>query len=205
MELREALFTRRSIRKFKTKPVEKEILQEIIELALWAPSGRNRQPWYFVVVQGEKLAQLKNITKASFSLFRHGLDEIYQDKPEIISATGDFFADLGNAPVVILAFAPYFLPSISKEMSLNQRWAQDHERIGAITATALVSYNISLLAHERGLGTCYMTGPLVFMEEISEIVGIKDKELICIMPVGYPETIPAKGPKRKTDVVKWLE
>ncbi|HXZ36796.1 MAG TPA: nitroreductase family protein, partial [Thermodesulfobacteriota bacterium] len=54
MELAEAIKGRRSIRKFKAQPVPREKLEKILELAMWAPSGMNRQDWYFVVVQGPK-------------------------------------------------------------------------------------------------------------------------------------------------------
>jgi len=46
----EAIRTRRSIRKYKEKPVEKDKLLKIIEAARLAPSTLNRQPWSFVIV-----------------------------------------------------------------------------------------------------------------------------------------------------------
>ncbi len=62
MECLEAIFTRRSIRHFLDKPVEKEKIKKAIEAAHWAPSGKNNQPWRFVVVKNkdlrEKLAEL---------------------------------------------------------------------------------------------------------------------------------------------------
>lgn len=51
METKEAILGRRSIRKYIDKPVELELLQEIIEAAIMAPSAMNTQPWFFVVVQ----------------------------------------------------------------------------------------------------------------------------------------------------------
>ena len=62
MDLMEAIRTRRSIRRFQSRPVSKFLLQEIVEAATWAPSARDRQNWYFVVVGGQEkeflLAQL---------------------------------------------------------------------------------------------------------------------------------------------------
>lgn len=51
MELFEGIYTRRSIRQFTDRPVEREQLLEIIRAGTWAPSGLNNQPWRFVVVQ----------------------------------------------------------------------------------------------------------------------------------------------------------
>jgi nitroreductase len=53
----EAIRTRRSIRKYKDKPVEKEKLLKIIEAARLAPSTLNRQPWSFVVVTDSKVKE----------------------------------------------------------------------------------------------------------------------------------------------------
>ncbi|MBN1356692.1 nitroreductase family protein [bacterium] len=50
----EAIFKRRSIRKFKPNPVEPEKIRHLLEAAMAAPSANNRQPWHFVVVTGRE-------------------------------------------------------------------------------------------------------------------------------------------------------
>ena len=50
METREAIRTRRSIRRFEDRPVPLDLIREMLEAAVRAPSGGNRQPWRFVVV-----------------------------------------------------------------------------------------------------------------------------------------------------------
>ena len=50
MECLDAIFTRRSIRKFKSDPVEKETLEKIIKAGGYAATGNNVQPWKFVVI-----------------------------------------------------------------------------------------------------------------------------------------------------------
>lgn len=51
----EILKTRRSVRKFLNKPVPREMIEEIIDAARFAPTARNIQPWEFVVVSDEKM------------------------------------------------------------------------------------------------------------------------------------------------------
>ena len=46
---------RRSIRKFKSEPIPDEYVDKIIEVARWAPSGANSQPWEFIVVKKQEL------------------------------------------------------------------------------------------------------------------------------------------------------
>jgi len=47
----ELIKSRRSIRKFTEEPVSDEILNTIIEMGTWAPSGQNNQPWKFVIIR----------------------------------------------------------------------------------------------------------------------------------------------------------
>ncbi|MBL7100602.1 MAG: nitroreductase family protein [Nanoarchaeota archaeon] len=55
--------TRRSIRQYTNKPIDKNILQEIIDAARLAPSARNIQPWHFIVVtEKETLKKIANLT-----------------------------------------------------------------------------------------------------------------------------------------------
>ena len=59
MDVIEAIRLQKSIRGFKPDPVPKEILKEILETALRAPSATNSQPWEITVVTGEALENLK--------------------------------------------------------------------------------------------------------------------------------------------------
>ena len=57
LSVKEAILTRRSIRKFKPEPIPREKLEEILSLALKAPSSNNLQPWRVVVVQNPELKE----------------------------------------------------------------------------------------------------------------------------------------------------
>ncbi|HYA92931.1 MAG TPA: nitroreductase family protein [Thermodesulfobacteriota bacterium] len=47
----EAIRTRRSVRQFTREPVSDDALNQILESAVWAPSGKNNQPWKFAVIR----------------------------------------------------------------------------------------------------------------------------------------------------------
>jgi len=66
MDVKTAIRTRRSVRKYKTTPVPKEIVLELLEAANLAPSATNRQPWEFVVVSRSYLDRLEDILKEAF-------------------------------------------------------------------------------------------------------------------------------------------
>ncbi len=56
MDVFEAIYTRRSIRKYEDKPVSEELVKELLGAAMMAPSAGNAQPWQFIVVDDrEKL------------------------------------------------------------------------------------------------------------------------------------------------------
>ena len=53
MEALEAIFTRRSIRRYSEKKIERKTVDKIIEAAMYAPSAVNKQPWHFIVFEDE--------------------------------------------------------------------------------------------------------------------------------------------------------
>jgi len=59
MDYDEVVFGRRSIRGYKPDPVPRKLIEEVIELAIRAPSSMNTQPWHFFVVSGEPLNRIR--------------------------------------------------------------------------------------------------------------------------------------------------
>ena len=55
MNTLQAIKTRRSIRKFKSEPVSQDLLKELLEAAMYAPSAGNEQPWQFIVVNDRSI------------------------------------------------------------------------------------------------------------------------------------------------------
>jgi len=51
MDAIEAIFTRRSIRRYTDKPVAKDVIRKLLEAAMYAPSAHNQQPWEFLVIE----------------------------------------------------------------------------------------------------------------------------------------------------------
>lgn len=64
MNVKEAILTRRSVRKFKDEPIPDSLLAEILDTARWSPSPGNSQPWRFIVIKDkETLKKLVNHAK----------------------------------------------------------------------------------------------------------------------------------------------
>lgn len=81
MDLFEVIEKRRSIRKFKPKQIAKEDLKKILEAGRLAPSGGNRQPWYFIVVRDSE-------TKKALSIVANN-QKFVADADTVIVALGD--------------------------------------------------------------------------------------------------------------------
>ena len=69
MEVREAIFKRRSVREFENKPVSDDIIKALLEDAMAAPSACNKKPWEFYVVKNKEKQELikKGIKYSSFN------------------------------------------------------------------------------------------------------------------------------------------
>ena len=67
MEVITAIKTRRSIRHYTPQPVADDVIAQIIEAGIWAPSGLNNQPWRFVIIKSkdakEELAQCTSYSR----------------------------------------------------------------------------------------------------------------------------------------------
>ncbi|MFP4457949.1 MAG: nitroreductase family protein [Clostridia bacterium] len=63
MELLKALKTRRSIRAYTDKVVEKEVLEEVLEVARIAPSAANKQRWKFVIIEKDRVKEFVSLCK----------------------------------------------------------------------------------------------------------------------------------------------
>lgn len=105
MEFKDVVYGRRSVRRFKDTPVDDKILEEIVDAALWAPSGVNLQPWYYVVIRTpEKMTRLKEMMSVVSDRDRPHLEERFSAHPEVVKTTLSFISTLGGAPAVVLAF-----------------------------------------------------------------------------------------------------
>src|ERR1035438_358531 len=94
---------RRSIRKYKKDPVPQELIQKILELASWAPSGKNLQNWRFFVLTGKKRDEYLKYSQKSWLTIKDFLQK--KLKPSLYEFTERFFFTLGDAPVVVLCYS----------------------------------------------------------------------------------------------------
>jgi len=186
MELHTAIKNRRSIRRFKPEPIPQKMIETLLGLAMWAPSGMNRQEWFFVVTQGQKKEEFLSISSEAFESFRPSLEKNFKDKPKIIEGMKSFFQTYGGAPVIIFAYAGK-LPNGDDD----------------VFSTAAAVENLLLAVHDAGLGAVWTDGPVIKEADINRLLGIKDKKLVAVIPIGYPDEVPRIPPRREGKVA-WI-
>ena len=105
MELMDAMLDRRSVRRYQDRPVPRELLEELLTAACWAPSAENTQPWYFVALtRAEELESMMATMDQVSEDLRPFLEKRFPRHPRIVGETTGFLRRLGGAPVCILAF-----------------------------------------------------------------------------------------------------
>lgn len=82
MEVSDAIRNRRSVRSYSDKKIGRQDIEKILEAAIWAPSGKNGQPWRFQIIEDKELI----CALSEFSVYRDWLRQascqiaVYLDK-----------------------------------------------------------------------------------------------------------------------------
>ena len=184
METKDVIIGRRSVRRYTDHPLTDSDIQDILTAGLYAPSAIDLQPWYFVVIKSsEKLEELRNFMSDVYDRFEPVLQERFAGHPAIIAETKTFLKSLGGAQCCILAFM------------LKPDYPDKKSVIEGVSAAV---QNMLLMAHDRGIGSCWMTAPIrAEMDEELRLKYVPQRgEFIAAITLGYPAYTP-KAPKRK--------
>jgi nitroreductase len=174
------IYTRRSIRNYSGKNVSKNIIKELLNAAVMAPSAMNTQPWHFSIVSGQDkvmhFSQLAvNEHKILGGLIQHGIN---------LTVKSIFY----NAPLLII---------ISGKKGYE--WLKDD--------TNLAVQNMFLAAKSLGLGSCWIGFGMALnnSKTARKELGIpKDFEISAVLIFGYPMKEKNIIPKRAPKILKWI-
>jgi nitroreductase/predicted transcriptional regulator YdeE len=191
MKVIEAITNRRSIRKFKSDLISDEALRQILKAGSLAPSGKNRQPWKFYVVQGDKCAEM-------VAQMRSGINQREKEGMNVGSAKYTLKV-MEQAPVTVFVFNPDGLPlSLVKSIDQHLSAVVDIQSIGAAIQNTL------LAAEELGLGSLWICDVYYAYEELSTWLG-EHSEMIAAISFGVADEHPvARKRKPFEEVVHWV-
>jgi nitroreductase len=173
----EAIHTRRSIRSYSPRPVERHLIEEIIWDAAQAPPPFSGQmPWTFNVLEGAE-----RIAAYGDEALQYARDN-HPDEPGWEWRNRPGFRVFWGAPAVVIISGP----------------VEDCCRAGQ---------NFMLSAHARGLGTCWVGSPMLWLRSASAKAKLKlpaDWVPVSTLCLGYPAAIP-DAPAHKRPSITWVE
>lgn len=181
MSLREAMSTQRAIRRLTDEPVSDELVQDLLSLAVKAPTAQNHQSWEFIVVRDPEVkAKLGRINRTVFRLVdktiarANSSDESYERVHSAVEHQVDHFEEI---PVLIVC-------------------CMRNTRIGFPPVLAASSYgsiypavqNLLLAARAAGLGATLITMPLTINFLARRVLGIPWRVTpVAVVPMGWPQ------------------
>jgi nitroreductase len=219
-DVEHAILTRRSIRKFKARQVPAFMIRRLLEMARYAPSQGNCQPWSFVVVRDkEMIAEMEAYCVGVCKGMTANVD--YTNYPEgseqrlkVLASTQALNRANPNS------FHP--VPMTAIKSIANGRFAVFHKAPSVIFIledkrgvgvpaidVGVAGQNIVLAAQSLGLGTCWvgfsrlLSSNATMMQKLGVEPPFELAEAIC---VGYPIGNPAQQPvARQTHQILWWE
>jgi nitroreductase len=182
MDITAAIYSRRAVRAYTSRPPAPGMLQRLIDAAIQAPSAVNEQNWSFTVVQDKALlrkvsTQAKAYLLAQDSLAPH-LRALVEDREF------DIFYD---APALIV------ISSVGEGP-----WAVEN--------CALAAENLMLAAYDEGLGSCWIgfAQPWLGTPDGREALQLQPGRVPrAPIIVGYPQHQPAAVPRREPEI-RWI-
>jgi len=216
MDVIEVIRERRSTRGFLDKPVEKETLERLLDLATQAPSAINLQPWEFAVVSGEERKRLSRV------LVKRMRERAISCGPGAKNPLPEYFIERQRG--LLECMLPHLPENMPFEEFINEGSCNFY---GAPTAVIIlldqvfssarltdigivVGYFV-LAAHALGLGTCPIGLITAFDDEIKEELSIPEEKQVTIgIAVGYkdPDALVNRTKSDRvpvSDVIRWRE
>jgi nitroreductase len=190
MQTLDAIAARRSIRKFKDAPIAEDLLQVILKAGSQAPSGKNRQPWRFVIVKEDKRAEMVKILREAIARAKSQGNEI---------GSCEWSTNvMEQAPVSIFVINPEGLPPWLAH-SIDQNFSD----VVDIQSAGAAIQNMLLAAQDLGLGSLWICDVFTAYEELLSWLGEKG-EMIAAVSFGYADESPAARSRKPFSEIVWV-
>ena len=186
----EVIERRRSIRRFQTKGVSKEMILQNLEAARQAPSATNAQPWRFLVLGPQSRNAALNAMDAGV---RCRMDAV-ANRPLLADAIHTLRI-MKSAPVLILVVNP----AGGTPADSVSGWARVAELLDAMSVGAAVE-NLLLEAVALGLGALWIGNTFFAYDEIAAALEIQG-QLLGAVAVGWPDETPEPRPRKSMEEI----
>lgn len=191
-----AITDRRSIRKYKDIPVPQNLIEDILQAGILAPSSKNRQPWRFVVVSSN--AKTDMLRAMEQGLIREEKDPMLPDSKQHLSGARHTLEIMRQAPVTIFVINTLGI-GLSRSIGTENRI---YEICNAQSIGAAIQ-NMSITAAESGLGSLWICDTFFAYNELQAWLNTEG-ELYAAFTLGYADENPGARPRKAMhDVVEW--
>ncbi|MFM7225008.1 MAG: nitroreductase family protein [Actinomycetota bacterium] len=182
MDIYEALYTTRAMRRVKPDPIPEDVQQRILDAAIRAPSGGNTQNWRFLLVDDPAVkAKLGPIYRECLALL---WDTIYKDR---IAAAAERPDDPDSAQMMRVQRSAQHLADHFEEYPLLLLSFVQYDPTGGSIYPS--TWSAMLAARAEGVGSSLTTVFMFRIDEVLEILGVPKEEgwlfssCVCL---GYP-------------------
>jgi nitroreductase len=217
MDLIKAMNERKSARAFRSDPVPRETLEEILKLTIHAPSAINLQPWEFTVVTGEEKERLSRRLIKAYQEKRIScspgsvkpLPMVFGKRgAKTLEAMNPFFKEMEVDPNQFIneGSCRFYGAPVAIIICLDDSFSKDRNvDIGVVLGYFL------LVAHNFGLATCPVGLITAYEEDVKDLLNIpSNKNVVIGVALGYPDLQSPinlfKSPREDLEkLVRWIE
>ncbi len=197
MDVIEAIKSRKSVRAFRSDPLPKSLIEELLAISSRSPSWANTQPWEVAVLGGEVLSRVKDALAEKFK----------SEEPPNPDIPMPEFPDPYNARIMQTVASLYGMLGVTRDdkesrHKFSVRASRFFEapnaliffidgRLGtwSILDMGIFMQTVMISAVGLGLGTCPEAMVVFYPDVLRKILNIPDtKKMICGMALGYPDT-----------------
>lgn len=175
MHAQQVIETRRSIRSYTEQPVPVELVEVLLDTAIYAPNHKLREPWRFVLA------------------IEDGQTRYVDALMELLTARGQFetkTSEQRQQAEQKLREVPVYLTVLCQVQGTPDQQLED------TLATAAMIQNLQLVATERGLGCCWKSGKHWFTPEYASLVDASENERVLgVIQIGWPAIVPPVKPR----------
>ncbi len=190
MTLKQLIRSRRAIRRYTDQPVPHDLIRDLLETATWSPSAHNRQPWRFAVLT--EFADKAMLANAMGERLRRDRSADNDPLPAIERDVQRSYARITGAPVVVIVCLSM------AEMDVYGDARRDAaEKTMAVQSVAMAAQSLWLLAHDAGLGCCWLCAPLFVPTLVRDTLDLPaDWEPQGLLTLGWPaqEKVKTRAP-----------
>ncbi len=185
-DLHAFLRSRRSVRRFLPDPVPDDVLQRVLEIAIYAPSAHNLQPWRFAVMRTDE-AKVR-LAQALAAQMRNDMGAQGVSAEAIEAQVRRSQARLREAPLVVM---------LNLDETVHRDVEDPRERYMMVQSVAIVGLQILLAAYAEGLGGVWVCWPLYAQGAAQKALNLppswKPQGMLFL---GYPAETPAPPPRK---------